>query len=120
MLPKHPPTHTHTHTQHTHPTHTPNTHDTHQVKRIHEYKRQLLNVLSVIWRYKQLKKMSPEERKKATPRVVAIGGKAASGALWLCVGVVCARACAVFGCRARARGRLVLARRRALPLHPPP
>jgi hypothetical protein len=50
-----------------------------QVKRIHEYKRQLLNVLSVIHRYKALKKMSPEERKKVVPRVVAIGGKAASG-----------------------------------------
>jgi starch phosphorylase len=49
-----------------------------QIKRIHEYKRQLMNVLSVIWRYKQLKKMSPEERKKQTPRVVMIGGKAAS------------------------------------------
>ncbi|KIY93089.1 starch phosphorylase, partial [Monoraphidium neglectum] len=49
-----------------------------QVKRIHEYKRQYLNVLSVIWRYKQLKKLSPEERKKVVPRVVAIGGKAAS------------------------------------------
>uniref|UniRef100_A0A7R9VNV1 Alpha-1,4 glucan phosphorylase n=1 Tax=Chlamydomonas euryale TaxID=1486919 RepID=A0A7R9VNV1_9CHLO len=49
-----------------------------QVKRIHEYKRQYLNLLSIIWRYKQLKKMSPEERKKATPRVCIIGGKAAS------------------------------------------
>lgn len=49
-----------------------------QIKRIHEYKRQLMNVLSVIWRYKQLKKMTPEERKKQTPRVVMIGGKAAS------------------------------------------
>ncbi|GBF88239.1 starch phosphorylase [Raphidocelis subcapitata] len=49
-----------------------------KVKRIHEYKRQLLNVLSVIWRYKTLKKMTPEQRKKVVPRVVAIGGKAAS------------------------------------------
>ncbi|KXZ54777.1 hypothetical protein GPECTOR_4g847 [Gonium pectorale] len=49
-----------------------------QIKRIHEYKRQYLNVLSIIWRYKQLKSMSPEERKKAVPRVCVIGGKAAS------------------------------------------
>ncbi|GLC52978.1 Transcription factor [Pleodorina starrii] len=49
-----------------------------QIKRIHEYKRQYLNVLSIIWRYKQLKKMSPEERRKAVPRVCVIGGKAAS------------------------------------------
>eukprot|EP00899_Mesostigma_viride_P029454 jgi/Mesvir1/9694/Mv12172-RA.1 len=50
-----------------------------QVKRIHEYKRQLLNVLSVIWRYKCIKSMSPEDRKKVVPRVVCIGGKAAPG-----------------------------------------
>ncbi|XLR49710.1 hypothetical protein S83_000382 [Arachis hypogaea] len=47
-----------------------------QVKRIHEYKRQLLNILGVIYRYKKLKEMSPEERKKTTPRTVMIGGKA--------------------------------------------
>jgi starch phosphorylase len=49
-----------------------------QIKRIHEYKRQLMNVLSIIWRYKQLKAMKPEERKKVVPRVVMFGGKAAS------------------------------------------
>lgn len=49
-----------------------------QIKRIHEYKRQYMNVLSVIWRYKQLKKMTPEERKKQVPRVCVIAGKAAS------------------------------------------
>ncbi|KAG2434907.1 hypothetical protein HYH02_012105 [Chlamydomonas schloesseri] len=49
-----------------------------QIKRIHEYKRQYLNVLSIIWRYKQLKKMTPEQRKAAVPRVCVIGGKAAS------------------------------------------
>ena len=36
-----------------------------QVKRIHEYKRQLLNVLGVIHRYHAIKNMSPEERKQA-------------------------------------------------------
>jgi starch phosphorylase len=39
-----------------------------QIKRIHEYKRQYLNILSIIWRYKQLKKMTPEERKKVRER----------------------------------------------------
>lgn len=50
-----------------------------QVKRIHEYKRQLLNVLSIIHRYDQIKKMSPADRKKVVPRVCVIGGKAAPG-----------------------------------------
>ncbi|KAL8115304.1 hypothetical protein AgCh_021956 [Apium graveolens] len=47
-----------------------------QVKRIHEYKRQLLNILGVVYRYKKLKEMSPEERKSTTPRTIMIGGKA--------------------------------------------
>ena len=51
-----------------------------QVKRIHEYKRQLLNVLGIIWRYDQIKKMTPEQRaKEVVPRVCVIGGKAAPG-----------------------------------------
>lgn len=50
-----------------------------QVKRIHEYKRQQLNVFGVINRYLAIKKMSPEERKKLAPRVTIIGGKAAPG-----------------------------------------
>jgi len=50
-----------------------------QVKRIHEYKRQLLNVLGIIHRYEAIKKMSPEQRKKVVPRVCVIGGKAAPG-----------------------------------------
>ncbi|GAQ82635.1 glycogen phosphorylase [Klebsormidium nitens] len=50
-----------------------------QVKRIHEYKRQLLNMLSVIHRYERIKKMSPEERQHVVPRVVIVGGKAAPG-----------------------------------------
>ncbi|KAL0437835.1 UNVERIFIED_CONTAM: Alpha-glucan phosphorylase, H isozyme [Sesamum radiatum] len=47
-----------------------------QVKRIHEYKRQLLNILGAVYRYKKLKEMSPEDRKRTTPRTIMIGGKA--------------------------------------------
>ncbi|OVA17683.1 Glycosyl transferase [Macleaya cordata] len=47
-----------------------------QVKRIHEYKRQLLNILGAVYRYKKLKEMSPEERSKTTSRTIMIGGKA--------------------------------------------
>jgi starch phosphorylase len=47
------------------------------VKRIHEYKRQLLNILGVIYRYQVLKKMTPQQRQLAVPRVVIFGGKAA-------------------------------------------
>eukprot|EP00439_Symbiodinium_sp_Y106_P068969 s4197_g11.t2 len=49
-----------------------------QIKRIHEYKRQLMNILFVIHRYLDLKKKSPGERAAAQKRVVLIGGKAAS------------------------------------------
>jgi starch phosphorylase len=49
-----------------------------QIKRIHEYKRQLMNCLYVIHRYQELKKKSPAERAKVQKRVVLIGGKAAS------------------------------------------
>lgn len=35
-----------------------------QIKRIHEYKRQLLNILGIIYRYDRIKNMSPQERKK--------------------------------------------------------
>ncbi|EGG16597.1 glycogen phosphorylase 1 [Cavenderia fasciculata] len=49
------------------------------IKRIHEYKRQLLNILGVIYRYLSIKKMSPEERKNVVPRVVIFAGKAAPG-----------------------------------------
>jgi starch phosphorylase len=47
-----------------------------QVKRLHEYKRQHLNVLSVIARYLRLRR-APDEA--ATPRTVIFGGKAAPG-----------------------------------------
>lgn len=50
-----------------------------QVKRIHEYKRQLMNVFGCIHRYLTLKKMSPTDRKKVVPRVEIFAGKAAPG-----------------------------------------
>lgn len=50
-----------------------------QVKRIHEYKRQLMNILYVIHRYLTLKDMSPEEKANVVPRVIIFGGKAAPG-----------------------------------------
>lgn len=50
-----------------------------QVKRIHEYKRQQLNIFGAIHRYLALKTMSPEDRKKQLPRVSVFGGKAAPG-----------------------------------------
>jgi len=48
-----------------------------QIKRLHEYKRQTLNILGVIHRYLTLKGMSAEEKKKVNPRVVFFAGKAA-------------------------------------------
>ncbi len=50
-----------------------------QVKRIHEYKRQFMNVLGVIHRYLQLCKMSSEDLSQVVPRVIVFGGKAAPG-----------------------------------------
>lgn len=50
-----------------------------QIKRIHEYKRQLMNILYVIHRYLTLKDMTPKERAQVVPRVVFYGGKAAPG-----------------------------------------
>ncbi|CAG8468418.1 8662_t:CDS:2 [Cetraspora pellucida] len=50
-----------------------------QVKRIHEYKRQLMNILGVIHRYNSLKKMSSKEKSQVVKRVVILGGKAAPG-----------------------------------------
>uniref|UniRef100_A0A671KTR7 Alpha-1,4 glucan phosphorylase n=1 Tax=Sinocyclocheilus anshuiensis TaxID=1608454 RepID=A0A671KTR7_9TELE len=47
-----------------------------QVKRIHEYKRQLLNCLHIITLYNRIKK---EPNKAWTPRTIMIGGKAAPG-----------------------------------------
>jgi starch phosphorylase len=50
-----------------------------QIKRIHEYKRQLLNVLGVIARWNEMK---AEPRRNWAPRVIIMAGKAAS-AYWL-------------------------------------
>jgi len=47
-----------------------------QIKRIHEYKRQLLNIMGIIHRYNEMKAMTPAERAKVTPRVCVFGGKA--------------------------------------------
>lgn len=47
-----------------------------QVKRIHEYKRQLLNCLHIITLYNRIKK---NPSLKFTPRTIMIGGKAAPG-----------------------------------------
>lgn len=47
-----------------------------QVKRIHEYKRQLLNVLHVVTLYNQMRSGAGAER---VPRTVIFGGKAAPG-----------------------------------------
>ncbi len=47
-----------------------------QVKRIHEYKRQLLNVLHIIYLYDKIKNNQLEN---LVPRCVIIGGKAAPG-----------------------------------------
>ncbi|XP_024372040.1 alpha-glucan phosphorylase, H isozyme isoform X1 [Physcomitrium patens] len=48
-----------------------------QIKRIHEYKRQLMNIMGVIHRYLKMKDMNPKERAvKYVPRVCIFGGKA--------------------------------------------
>ena len=51
-----------------------------QVKRIHEYKRQFMNILYVIHRYLSILETPEHERRdKFVPRVIMIGGKAAPG-----------------------------------------
>jgi glycogen phosphorylase len=50
------------------------------VKRMHEYKRQLMNVFYIIHRYLNIKETPSHERQsRFVPRVVMIGGKAAPG-----------------------------------------
>merc|ERR1719437_353735 len=48
-----------------------------QFKRIHEYKRQLMNCLYIVHRYLMIKQESPSERAKFQKRTTLIGGKAA-------------------------------------------
>lgn len=61
-----------------------------QVKRIHEYKRQLLNILHVITLYNRIKR---DPTAPITPRTVMIGGKAAPG--YYVAKQIIALACAV-------------------------
>lgn len=49
-----------------------------QVKRIHEYKRQLMNCLHIIHLYRTIK-LNPSVASEITPRVFIFGGKAAPG-----------------------------------------
>ncbi len=49
-----------------------------QVKRIHSYKRQIMNILHVMYVYNQLKQ-NPDFRKNMTPRTFMFAGKAAPG-----------------------------------------
>lgn len=49
------------------------------VKRIHEYKRQILNIFHWVYKYLEVKNAKPEDRKKITKRVFFMGGKAAPG-----------------------------------------
>lgn len=50
-----------------------------QAKRIHEYKRQTLNIFACIHRYLTIKSMTRAERQKVTPHVAFFAGKAAPG-----------------------------------------
>ena len=52
-----------------------------QVKRIHEYKRQLLNILGVVYRYKKMKEMTPEESERALVNAHVDNKKVVLGAL---------------------------------------
>jgi starch phosphorylase len=50
-----------------------------QVKRIHEYKRQLMNAFYCIHRYLSIKAMTKQEKENLVKRVTFFGGKAAPG-----------------------------------------
>lgn len=58
-----------------------------QVKRIHEYKRQQMNIFGIIHRYLLIKSMTVEERKMLVPRVSILGGKAAPG-YWMAKAII--------------------------------
>merc|ERR1711959_395545 len=47
-----------------------------QIKRIHEYKRQLLNIMGIVYRYKMIKQSTDEERSLLVPKACIFGGKA--------------------------------------------
>jgi starch phosphorylase len=47
-----------------------------QIKRIHEYKRQLLNILGIVYRYKRIKQSTQDELGRFVPKVCIFGGKA--------------------------------------------
>jgi len=49
------------------------------VKRIHEYKRQLMDILYIAHRYLWIKEMKPQDRANVAPRAALFGGKAAPG-----------------------------------------
>jgi starch phosphorylase len=49
------------------------------VKRIHEYKRQLMAILYIVYRFLCVKEMTNEQKANVVPRVFLIGGKAAPG-----------------------------------------
>ncbi|KAJ3197162.1 Non-essential glycogen phosphorylase [Irineochytrium annulatum] len=50
-----------------------------QCKRFHEYKRQFMNILGVIHRYRTLKMMTKTELESQVPKVVIFSGKSAPG-----------------------------------------
>ncbi|OAJ43251.1 hypothetical protein BDEG_26623 [Batrachochytrium dendrobatidis JEL423] len=50
-----------------------------QCKRLHEYKRQFMNIMAVIYRYETLKAMPDAELKNVVPHVVIFSGKSAPG-----------------------------------------
>jgi len=62
-----------------------------QIKRIHEYKRQHLNMFSVISRYLDIKKMSKEQKKEvslnilSTPRSINMLPECSGSKLLLCM-----------------------------------
>ena len=49
------------------------------VKRIHEYKRQFMDILYCIYRYLEIKKMSNDQKQKLNKKVSFFGGKSAPG-----------------------------------------